>query len=157
MTFRLFKSRNGNTMAEHIKNKCTQQTIRIENTSYNIPNQGLVTDYDDTYTISPHSNSNIKYSTGDYTLLRKYKTIYNEEKLDAERRPIRYFNGEINSSMFLEQTHNPSSNIPNCDNKYKDYIFNQTMNNNNPDRILCEESVIRELPNTDWETFTIVH
>ena len=156
MSFRLFKTRKGNSMADLIKKKCDRETTKIENTVYNIPNLGIVKEYDECYKITqPYTN--IKYSTGDYTVLRKYRTIYNNRKLDENRKPIQFFNGEMNSSMYLEKSNTQSStstqNI--CDNQYKNYIYKQIDIPDKEEKILCEKTVMRELPDRDWNTFQI--
>ena len=156
MSFRLFKTQKGNTMADLIKKKCDRETTKIENTVYNVPNLGIVKEYDECYKITqPYTN--IKYTIGDYTVLRKYRTIYNNRKLDENRKPIQFFNGEMNSSMYLEKSNSqsPTSKQNICDNQYKNYIYKQIDNPDKEEKILCEKDVLRELPDRDWNTFQI--
>ena len=166
MSFRLFKTPTRNTMIDHIRDKCDKKTIRIENTVYNLPApEGIGEVLDHCYHITqPYTN--IKYSTRDYTLLRKYRTIYSNRLLDHSnnQRPLKFFNGEINSSMYLENnnTNNTTPNIypitstantdtNTCNREYTDYTYRQNphiadKNNDKEERILCEKQVERPLP-----------
>lgn len=178
MSFRLFKTPTRNTVSDHIKDKCDRETIRIENTVYNLPAPvGIVQDFDHCYHITqPYTN--IKYSTRDYTLLRKYRTIYSNRLLDHSnnQRPRKFFNGEINSSMYLENNNanntnpniypttsiaNTDTNTNTCNREYTDYIYGQNphiadKNNDREERILYEKLVERPLPeNTNIVIFPV--
>lgn len=166
MSFRLFKTPTRNTVSDHIRDKCDKKTIRIENTVYNLPAPvGIVEDYDHCYHITqPYTN--IKYSTRDYTVLRKYRTIYSNRLLDHSnnQRPLKFFNGEINSSMYLDNnnannttpniypiTSTSTANTDTCNREYTDYTYGQNLhiadkNNDKEERILCEKQVERPLP-----------
>ena len=123
MSFRIFNSQKNDTISDYINKQCNKKSINVQKILYNLGDDNLAEDYDDTCYIK--YNCLASESIQNYNILQKYITFYNNYKLDSSRNKIINFNGKINQSNYLQYDFelNTNSDISHCINLSNKKIY----------------------------------